>query len=262
MGRAMSVEGVALERDGAVAVLRLCRPERLNALSAAMRQAIAARLHEVAADPDISVLLLCGEGRAFCAGADLNDMPQDPLIWRQRVLGAQAQHLALIRMDKIVIAAVQGVAIGGGASFALAADILLLAEDARLSFPFVRLGILPDGGAAFMLQARLGNAVALDLLLSGGTLPAEEAKQLGLTRRVVPADGFDAAAMALARELAALPREALMLTKSLCRQRWGQGLDNAFSHEADAFALVTTTASHRAALDAARRRQAAPRKGS
>ena len=258
----MSAGIVTLERDGAVAVLRLCRPERLNALSAAMRRAIAERLAEVAADPDISVLLLRGEGRAFCAGADLDDLPEDPFIWRERVLVAQAQHLALIRMDKIVIAAVQGVAIGGGASFALAADILMLAEDARLGFPFVRLGILPDGGAAFMLQARLGSAVALDLLLSGGGLSAGEAERLGMTRRVVPVAGFDDTAMALARELAALPREALMLTKSLCRQRWGQGLDNALSHEADALALVSTSASHRAALAAARARQAAPRKGS
>ncbi|PHK94381.1 enoyl-CoA hydratase [Pseudoroseomonas rhizosphaerae] len=258
----MSAEGVALERDGAVAVLRLCRPDRLNALSAAMRHAIAARLREVAADPGIGVLLLRGEGRAFCAGADLDDMPEDAFAWRERILLAQAQHLALIRMDKIVVAAVQGAAYGGGASLALAADILLLAEDARLGFPFVHLGIVPDGGAAFLLQARLGGAVALDLLLTGGTLPAEEARRLGLTRRVAPVAGFDAAALALAQEVAALPREALALTKSLCRQRWGQGLDNALAHEADAFALATTTASHRAALAAARRRQSAPRKGS
>lgn len=252
---------VTLERDGGVAVLRLCRPERLNAMSGAMRAAFGDRLRDVAADGAISVVLLSAEGRAFCAGADLDDMPEDAFAWRERLGLAQAQHLALMRMDKVVLAAVQGAAFGGGASMALAADIMVLAEDARLGFPFVHLGLVPDGGASFMLQARLGGAVALDVLLTGGTLAADEARRLGLTRRVVPVAELEAATLSLARELAGEPREALMLTKSLCRRRWASGLEGLLAHELDAFALATTTASHRAALAAARHRRAAAREG-
>src|SRR5690606_18580240 len=113
--------------------------------------------------------------------------------------------LTIARMRKPVIAAVQGTASGGGASLALAADILVMAEDAKLSFPFVRLGLVPDGGAAYLLQAKLYAAPALDLLLTGGAMTAAEAARLGLTRRVVPADRLDAESRTLAADLLKLP---------------------------------------------------------
>lgn len=157
-------------------------------------------------------------------------------------------------MRKPVIAAVQGAAVGGGASLALAADILVMAEDAKLVFPFVRLGLVPDGGIAYFLQAKLQAALALDLLLSGGTLTAAEAARAGLTRRVVPAEQLATASHALACDLLRLPWEALMLTKALCTQYWAANLQGALSHEADAFALASSTDGHKHALAAMRRK--------
>ncbi|WP_254241991.1 enoyl-CoA hydratase/isomerase family protein [Achromobacter pestifer] len=246
---------VLLEKAGGLAVLTLNRPEKLNALSTAMRAEFGVHLQDIAADPDIHVVLLQGLGRAFCVGADTGDLPATPLAWRDRILTAQQHHMALIRMNKIVIASVQGAAAGGGASLALAADLLVMADDATLRFPFVRLGLIPDGGCSYLLQSKLGVPAALDLMLTGGAMDAEEARQRGLTRRVVPRETLAEASRALAAELLALPHEALMLTKSVSRQSWSQPMDSAMAHEADAFALATAMPGHQRALAAAQARK-------
>ncbi|ODT22611.1 MAG: hypothetical protein ABS35_14395 [Kaistia sp. SCN 65-12] len=157
-----------------------------------------------------------------------------------------------MRMGKVVVAAVQGAAFGGGASLALAADILVLSENARLGFPFVKLGVIPDGGATFLLQAKVGPAIAQDLLLSGGSLDANEARSLGLTRRVVPEDQLLQTSRELALSLSELPSEALMLTKAVCHQCWATNMEAAFAHEADAFGLVTATDGHKIAIERVR----------
>jgi 2-(1,2-epoxy-1,2-dihydrophenyl)acetyl-CoA isomerase len=246
----MSNPEVLLHKEGGIATISLSRPDKLNALSTSMRASLGECLDDVAEDQDVKVVVLRGEGRAFCAGADLVDAPTTPLAWRDRILTAQSHHRTIAMMRKPVIAAVRGVAVGGGASMALAADIRIMADDAKLVFPFVRLGIVPDGGASFLLQAKLHAGIALDLLLTGGTLTAVEAERLGLTRRVVPADQLDQASQALANDMLKLPWEALMLTKALCAQQWAQGLESALRNEADAFALATTTDGHKAALAA------------
>ena len=245
---------VHLTKTDGLGVITLARADKLNALSTGMRRELGAHLADVAADRDVRVVLLRAEGRAFCAGADLADAPTDPLAWRDRILLAQFHHLQIVRMQKPVVAAVQGAAVGGGASLALAADILVMADDARLVFPFTRLGLVPDGGAAALLQAKASPALALDLLLSAGELSARDAAQAGLTRRVVPAARLDETARALADALLRLPAEGLMLTKALVSQYWTAHLQNALTHEADAFALATTTQGHRHALAGMRER--------
>lgn len=241
---------VLLTRQDGLATITLARSAKLNALSPRMREEIGASLAQVAADDSVKVVLLRAEGRAFCSGGDLVDAPADALGWRERVKLAQAHHLAMARMNKPVIAAVQGAAVGGGAALALAADILVMADDARLVFPFVRLGLVPDGLSSALLQAKAGVGAALDVLLSGGSIDASEAQRLGLTRRVVPAAQLDETARALAAELLQLPWEGLMLTKALCAQHWAAGLQQVAAHESEAFALATTTAGHRQALAA------------
>lgn len=241
---------VNLVREQGLAVITLDRPDKMNAMTTAMRRSLGALLDEVADDRQVKGVLIRANGRAFCAGADLSDRPDSPMAWRERILLAQAQHLKIIRMQKPVIAAVQGLAVGGGASLAMACDVMLMASDARLVFPFVRLGVVPDGGAAALLQAKTSPAVALDVLLSAGEIGAGEAERLGLTRRVVPPADLDAAARALGAALLALPADALMLTKSLIAQRWTSRLEASLAHEAEAFALATSTDDHRRAIEA------------
>lgn len=250
-----SEPAVLLEKENGVAVLTLNRPDKLNAMSGAMRTELGIHLQNIAADPGIRIVLLQGLGRSFCGGADTDDLPETPLAWRDRILTAQLHHIALIKMSKIVIASVQGAAAGGGASLAMAADILIMADDATLRFPFVRLGLIPDGGCSFLLQSKLGVPAALDLMLTAGTMDAEEARRLGLTRRVVPRASLKEASRALVAELLALPHESLMLTKSVSRQTWTQTMESALGHEADAFALATAMPGHQRALAAARARR-------
>ena len=145
--------------------------------------------------------------------------------------------------------------VGGGASLALSADILLMADDARLSFPFVKLGIVPDGGSSYFLQQKLGVSIALDLLLTGGALTAEEAFRLGLTRRVVNGDRLRLQARELASELLKIPAEARMLTKSLCFKLWGDRLDPMLASELEAFCAATKTPGHQSAIRGLRRQK-------
>lgn len=242
---------VSCEVSGAVATLILRRPGRLNALSGHMRAAFGRALSQVEAAEGVRVVLIFGEGRAFCAGGDLDSFPSTPFAWRARLRGAQDHHARMVRSDKIFIAAVQGAAAGGGASLALASDILVMAEGAKIVFPFVTLGLVPDGGASLLLTAKLGPALATDLLLSGGTLTAPEAKAAGLTRRVVPDDDLRGAAKALAAELAAIPDGALALTKNLIRGTWADRMQASFDHEVDGMALAAGLPGHKEALAAA-----------
>lgn len=242
---------VSCEVSGAVATLTLRRPDRLNALSSHLRAAFDRALCEVEAEEGVRVVLICGEGRAFCAGGDLDSLPSTAFGWRARLRIAQDHHARMVRSDKVFIAAVQGAAAGGGASLALAADILVMAEGAKIVFPFVKLGLVPDGGASALLTAKLGPALSTDLLLSGGTLTAPEAKAAGLTRRVVPDDDLAAAAKALAADLAAIPEGALALTKNLIRGTWADQLQTSFDHEVDAMALAAGLPGHARALAAA-----------
>ncbi len=239
---------VLFEKDNGIATLTLNRPDKLNAMSAEMRHQFGHYLDIVAHDPDIHILILKACGRAFCVGADISSMPTSPLDWRDRIQMAQHHHEKLIKMNKIVIAAVNGIAAGGGASLALAADILIMDEEASLRFPFVRLGLIPDGGCSFLLQTKLGVPLALDLMLTGGEINAQDAQRLGLTRRVVPKDLLSEASRNLAIELLKLPKEAQIITKSVCRQTWGSAMDSSFSHEADAFAFATMLPGHKEAL--------------
>lgn len=245
-----SSEIVQLHIRDHIAIVSLNRPQQRNALSIEMRQSLARCLDAI--EDHVRVVVIRGEGAAFCAGADLTDVPDAPMAWRDRIITAQSQHLRLINMKQTVIAAVQGAAFGGGASLALSADIIVMEEAASLGFPFVKLGVVPDGGASYLLQAKASPAIALDVLLSGGVIKADEAKSLGLTRRVVATGEVTAHATKLAEELAALPQEALQLTKSLCAQGWTTNLTSALRHEADAFGLATASEGHRDAMTAAK----------
>lgn len=227
-----------------------------------MRNLLGDCIATVSLDDAIKAVLICAKGRAFCSGVDIEDIPHEPFAWRKRVQLAQTQHMALARLQKPVIAAVQGAAVGGGASLALAADILVMSEDAFLGFPFVRLGLVPDGGAAALLQAKTSPAVALDVLLSGGRIDAAEAGRVGLTRRITPPGQHLQAAQTLAEELSALPSESLSLTKSLISRDWMAGIDAYLAHEADAMALASTTAGHLDAISRVRRNLAGTTKES
>ena len=204
---------VTVERQGAVATLWLNRPDVLNALSLDVNSALIAALEKANQDETVGAMVLAGRGRAFSAGADRKLLAQLEHAGRaQRVaaleLGARVTH-AMLHAETPIIAAVQGYAVGGGLSLALAADIVLAAEGTVFFIPEVELGVPYLWGSTPMLAASLGMHRARNLMLSCDRFSAEDAAQWGLVRAVVPADRLIEEANNLAARLAAMPRHAM-----------------------------------------------------
>lgn len=201
---------VVTVRDGAIGIVRLDRPEKLNAFAGDMRDAIADAVEGLGADPAVRALILTGAGRGFCAGADV-DYLRELVESRnehdfEKLLRAGERVVKAIRgLDRPVLAAINGPAAGGGANLALACDLRIMADTASIGQTFARIGLHPDWGGTYFLPRLVGDSQALDLMWSGRMVGAEEALAMGLVNRVVPADRLWDEALAWARELAAAP---------------------------------------------------------
>jgi 2-(1,2-epoxy-1,2-dihydrophenyl)acetyl-CoA isomerase len=223
------------ERLGAVALLRLNRPEALNALDSELVQALGDGLSRVTADPGVRAVVLTGDGGAFSSGADLKDALRDldaGAALGERLESFQRSVRLIARAPQPVIAAVDGAAVGFGADLALACDLRLLSERAYFQEKFVGIGLMPDGGGTFHLPRLLGLGRALELLLLGEKVEAERAVELGLGMRVVPSARLVAEALALAQALAEGPPLALAAIKRATRASLEGSLDEALTREA------------------------------
>ncbi|WP_020140395.1 enoyl-CoA hydratase/isomerase family protein [Streptomyces sp. 351MFTsu5.1] len=243
----MPVSEVLHVVDGQVAYLTLNRPEALNALTPAQRDRLVRLLGEASADPDVRAVVLTGTGRGFCAGADLRGGAADGErvagdVARVIREGAQRLVAAVLDCEKPVIAAVNGTAAGLGAHLALACDLVLAAESARFIEVFVRRGLVPDGGGAYLLPRLVGPRRAKELMFFGDALSAPDAERLGLVNRVVPDGELDKTAREWAARLAAGPTRALALTKQLVNASLDSDRGTAFAAEAAAQEINMTTA--------------------
>ena len=202
---------VVVRVEGAVGHVTLAAPDRLNAVDVPMLEAAAAGVRTLDADPAVRVIVLSGEGRAFCAGADLSvHLDEGDLDGTLRGVGAVSR--AVVESRTPVLALVPGVAAGAGLSMALAADYVLVADDAKLVLAFGALGLMPDGGATALVVANVGRARALRLALTGEKLSGAVAAEWGLVSESVPADEFGSRAEELAAHLAGLAPEGTALT--------------------------------------------------
>jgi 2-(1,2-epoxy-1,2-dihydrophenyl)acetyl-CoA isomerase len=233
--------------DNQVRRITLNRPEALNALTPDQRERIIQLLAEASADPGVRAVVLTGTGRGFCAGADLRAgpatagerVPGD--VARTIRLGAQRLVAAVLDCEKPVIAAVNGTAAGLGAHLAFACDLVLAAESATFTEVFVRRGLVPDGGGAYLLPRLIGPRRAKELMFFGDALTASDAERLGLVNRVLPDAELDKTARAWAQRLAAGPTRALALTKRLVNASLDGDRAGAFAAEADAQEINMTT---------------------
>lgn len=204
-------------RDG-VQTLTLNRPDKLNALNFALTEGLVQALKEADADPSVRVVIVTGAGRGFCAGADTREFAvltpdNQPLVERRAALTTELQGLVK-QMSKPVIAAVNGYAMGGGSGLALSCDLALAGESARFGYPEVKHGIVAAIVMAGLVE-HVGRKAAFDLVATGRTLDAHEARQLGMVNRVVAdADLLDEA-RTLARQIAAHPVQAMQATKGI-----------------------------------------------
>ena len=235
-----------VETADAVATITLDRPDALNALTVPLKEALLAAFRDLASDDGVRAVVLTGAGRAFCAGQDLRErLEPDALPLADEI---RARYNPLIRamraLPKPIVAAVNGVAAGAGASLALAADIRIAAEDATFLLAFGRVGLIPDSGATWLLPRLVGAAKAAELALTTDPLTAADAERLGLVARVVPSAELLPTAHALAARLAAAAPVALALTKEALERSWTASLDEHLELEADLQGRAGATADH------------------
>ena len=211
----MSSGFVATSVADGIARIRFDRPEKKNALTAAMYAEAADALRAADADPATHVILFSGAGDAFTGGNDLADFMADPP--RDEDAPVFRFLRALAATQTVLMAAVHGVAVGIGTTMLLHCDLVLAAEGTRFAMPFVNLGLVPEAASSLLLPRQAGYHRAAEMLLLGEPFDAATALAAGLVNRVVPADTLDDAADALARAVASRPSEALRLTKRLLR---------------------------------------------
>lgn len=245
-----SPEDEVLHRfESGVSWITLNRPEAMNAVTWDQRERIIGLLADASADPGIRAVVITATGKGFCAGADLRGAPATAPgervagdVARMIRLGAQRLITAVLDCEKPVIAAVNGTAAGIGAHLALACDLVIAAEPARFIEVFVRRGLVPDGGGAYLLPRLLGPQKAKELMFFGDAVPAAEAERLGLVNKVVAAEALEETAREWAERLAQGPTRALALTKQLVNASLDSDRATALAAEATAQELNMTTA--------------------
>ena len=250
--------------DGNVGVITFNRPERRNALSNGIYAGFARALPEMAADPEVRVLMITGNGGAFCAGGDVKGMhqanssgasrPGQPDNHEDRIAFLRRRQrevsLALHEFPKPVVAALPGAAAGAGLSIALAADIRIAAERAIIVTAFANVGASGDFGGSWFLTQLVGTAKAKELYFTSPRLSATEARDLGIINQVLPDEGFDAAALAWCRDMAQRAPIALRYMKENLNRALHADLAAALDGEAAAMVRTMTTADHKEAAAA------------
>ena len=239
-------------QDG-IGRLTINNPDARNALTWQMRDRVCGLLNEASGSLDVRVIVLTGVGEGFCTGAQLGaprpDAPR-PEGAPERIVGEGARMIrqgwgrliaSALDCEKPVIGAVNGVAAGAGAHLALACDLIIMAEEARLIEVFVRRGIIPDAGGCYLLPRIVGLQKAKELMFFGDDVPAREAERMGLVNKVVPRAELDGTATEWAERLARLPTKALGITKWLLNRSFESSRSTAFEEEALAQELVGHT---------------------
>jgi enoyl-CoA hydratase/carnithine racemase len=255
------VADIGWEREGGVGTILLNRPDRRNAFTFEMIEAWAALLQDAQRDEDVAVIVVRGAGEDFCAGADLGgrfaELGTTPLGQKEALREhVQRIPLQLDAMDKPVLAAINGVAYGAGLDMALLCDMRIAGRSARLCESYIRVGLMPGAGAAWLLPRLVGLPKALELLLTGDEIDGEEAARIGLVNHVVDDDAVVPRTYELAERLAAGPPVATRMLKRLVRQSAGTDLRTALELASSQLAVIRTTDDSAEALTAFRERRA------
>lgn len=233
---------VDVRADG-VGVMTLCRPDRRNALSSAVAAALGGAVASLAGDPSVRALVLTGEGRGFCAGADITELDglEGPVGFATFVSRLCDALDTIAGCPKPSVAALHGAVLGGGLELALACDLRVADETARLGFPEIKLGLLPGASGTARLPRLIPKGVARHMLLTGIPIDATTAHRHGLVNEVVPAGGALDAAVAIATELATLPPLALAAAKRLLDEGTSMPLHGAVLFERETVSTLFST---------------------
>ena len=233
----MNFENVIVEKDGAVAVVTLNRPQALNALSYGLVKDLSLAMQELDRDNEVRVIIITGGEKVFAAGADIKEMadrgPFDERIHER--LGYRDQ---INKIAKPVIAAVSGFALGGGCELAMSCDIIVASESARFGQPEVNLGIIPGSGGTQRLTHLVGKHRAMEMVLTGDIINAADAERFGLVNRVVPVELLLEEAKNVAKKIAAKPALAIREAKEAVLKADNSSLDEGLEFERKAFYLL------------------------
>ncbi|HWQ75869.1 MAG TPA: enoyl-CoA hydratase/isomerase family protein, partial [Syntrophomonas sp.] len=229
---------ILTEKKEGVGIITFNRPETYNAYSLEMRTEFAQILDEMEQDPEIKAIIVTGAGeKAFCAGGDVKQQAAgfDVYSGRDRVRNGNRTLMKMVRMNKPIICAVNGLAIGVGTNLALASDIIIAVKEAKFSEIYINMGLVPDFGGAHFLPRAIGLARAKELVFTGRMVDAQEAKEMGLINRVVPREELMPTAFEMARTIAKRSAKALALDKDLLNR--SLDLDLATNLELEEFAM-------------------------
>ncbi len=229
----MSTDHVVTEQRGAVLRVAMNRPEKKNALTLQMYADLTAALESAAANDDVRVVLITGAPGVFTAGNDLGDFAKQPPVDEQSPVLRFLR--TLIKLKKPIIAAVDGAAVGIGVTMLLHCDLVIATDRVKLMMPFTKLGLVPEAAASLLVPAMVGRQRASAWLLLSRPFGAAEAHQAGLVNEVVAPEALEATAQKMADELAALPRESVVLTKALLKRGMEAAVDETLRHEAVLF---------------------------
>jgi enoyl-CoA hydratase len=233
----MNYENVIVEKDRAIAVITLNRPQALNALSYALVKDLSLAMQELDQDSEVRVIIVTGGEKVFAAGADIKEMAERG-PFDERIQERLAYRDKINRIGKPVIAAVNGFALGGGCELAMSCDIIVASETARFGQPEVNLGIIPGSGGTQRLTHVLGKHRAMELVLTGDMLSAADAERLGLINRVVPAELCLEEAKNIAKKIAAKPQLAIKAAKEAVLKSANTALDEGLEFERKSFYLL------------------------
>src|SRR5579872_7490024 len=228
---------VKVETEGGVGWIRLNRPEKMNAIGALTRKQLGDAIKQAERDETVRVLVLTGSGRAFSSGADVTEMSNEGGMHTPEEVGniLRDEYMPMLMrlrtMPKPVIAALNGPAVGIGASFALACDVRIATPEAYILEAFVNIGLAPDGGVSWLLPRLAGTGVAYEMFFSGKPLAAADAHRLGVINRLVPADRLEEEVRDLANQFASQPRQALAAAKRAVNHALGSTYEEAMEYE-------------------------------
>lgn len=246
-------ESIILGKESGILTITLNRPEVLNALCLKMFDELSMVFHEAARDETIKVIIITGAGRAFCAGGDVkNDVSKlstmGPFELRNYIHTNVIKKI--VEMEKPIIAAINGIATGGGFDIALACDIRFASEKARISEIFVKMGIIPDLGGVYFLPRLIGLSKAKLLAFTGDIIDSREAERIGLVDKVFPDDQLMPAVERLAKQLANGPSKTIAMIKVAMNRSLSMDLNSSLDYTTNLQCLLVQTEDHKEALNA------------
>lgn len=237
----MAYESINTEIRGRVGLIRFDRSEAMNALNTALLTELAAALSEFESDEDIGAMVITGDEKAFAAGADIRELAERSFTGLLRDDDMSDVWQAVGRTRKPVIAAVSGYALGGGCELALACDIILAAESARFGLPEITIGVIPGTGGTQRIAKALGKAKAMEMVLTGRFITAEEAEQGGLVSRIVTESELVDEAVAVGEKIASMSLPAVLLAKQAVNRAFETTLAEGMAFERNAFYALFAT---------------------